>query len=362
MSHIAIRTSDAEGWMFVQKTDYSDEDYFVDLILKEPSLIPRAEIGLSAGASVVALGEVALPWDRWADVVLIDSLGEIVIVECKLESNSEHIRTYIGQVLDYASSLATLSYEKLDALVVRKYQIHLHELMEKRVPAEDWDENRFRRGVANTLRSGRFKLVIAIGEIDPHLARILRYVSSQGTSEGSLRIFGLELKYHKQDNIEAIIPHIVNPLGAVAAESTEERRDWGEDSFRAELAKIKEDGVRVAARDMLDFVLNQSDGFEWGRGKRGSIFFKSSIEGQLVAVFYYRTDGVLSIDLNYLHPKVSIESFETFVESLANIRGFETVREKTNWQEFETPDTIMDESARAEFKDAVLAFQSSLRT
>ena len=131
--HIAIRVNKTAGWQFVEGTPYPDEAFLRDRLYEEPQLIPAREIGLDPEAAVVTLREVGLPGAGSSDVVLIDSDGKIVIVECKLASNPEKKRAVIGQVLDYASSLAGLSYDDLDERVRRAHDLPLHEAMRNKV-------------------------------------------------------------------------------------------------------------------------------------------------------------------------------------------------------------------------------------
>ena len=154
MSHIAIRTGDTEDWMFVQSTKYGDEDHLRNLIWDRPSLMPMSEMGLPAEATMIPLKETSLPGAGSSDVILIDSLGNIVIVECKLATNPEKKRTVIGQVLDYASSLANLSYDDLDERVAREHGRSLLALMEAMVGVEEWDPEGFQNSVKTHSRPG----------------------------------------------------------------------------------------------------------------------------------------------------------------------------------------------------------------
>jgi hypothetical protein len=52
VSHIAVRANNTEGWMFVQSTNYGDEDHLRNLIWDEPSLMPMSEMGLPALSGV----------------------------------------------------------------------------------------------------------------------------------------------------------------------------------------------------------------------------------------------------------------------------------------------------------------------
>ena len=208
MSHIAVRVG--ADWQFVAGTKYPDEAFLRDQVFEEPRLIPGPETGANPDAAVVAVRELQLPGGGASDVVLIDSDGGICIVECKLATNPEKKRAVIGQVLDYASSLAGFSYDDLNERVRAGHDRDLQDVMRETVGDDQWDEEQFQTGVAGTLSAGTFRLVVAIDEMDPDLARILTYVSLR--SGGSLRIFGLEMRYHKEDGIEVIIPHIANPL------------------------------------------------------------------------------------------------------------------------------------------------------
>jgi len=344
--------------MFVQSTNYSDEAFLRDRIWDEPSLIPIAEIGLSNEATVIPLKETSLPGAGSSDVILIDSSGNIVIVECKLATNPEKKRTVIGQVLDYASSLATLSYDDIDTRVAREHHKPLHELMEERVPAEKWDEDQFRNDLSGTLASGSFKLVIAIDKMDPDLARILHYVSSQG----ELRIFGLELRYHKQDDVEVIIPHIANPIEIGAARSATSGQRWDADSYRAELGKIGDERVRAAASELLRFGQDKAESMSWGRsGIYGSFGYRVLAASKRISLFTSYTTEELYINLESLRGKASPESFDDFVARLAALKGFHGIEAHQKYPGFKFQDTLANESTMAGFQEAVLALQASLQ-
>jgi hypothetical protein len=343
--------------MFVQSTNYSDEAFLRDRIWDEPALIPMSEMGLPTEATIVPIKETSLPGAGSSDVILIDSHGNIVIVECKLATNPEKKRTVIGQVLDYASSLANLSYEDLDARVVKEHGSPLHELMKKGIPSEEWDEDQFRIGVSDTLSSGSFKLVIAIDKMDPDLARILRYVSTQG----DLRIFGLELRYHKQDDVEVIIPHIANPIEVGAARSATSGQQWDADSFRAELGKIGDENFRAAAGELLRFAEDNAEEMTWGRSRTsGSFAYRIRADGKPMSLFNAYTTEDLCINLESLRGKASPELFDDFVGRLAALRGFDGIEAHQKEPGFKFQDTLVAESTMAGFKEAVLALQRGM--
>jgi hypothetical protein len=358
MPHIAVRIGETADWQFVQTTRYPDEAFLRDRVSEEPSLIPAAEIGLNPDASVVTLREVGLPGAGSSDVILINSFGDITVVECKLATNPERKRAVIGQVLDYASSLARLTYDDLDARVRGEHQRLLHTIMEENVLAEQWDEDQFRSGVAETLVAGTFKLVIAIDDMDADLARILHYISSQG----ALRIFGLEMRYHKQGDVEVIIPHISNPVGLSESEATSRWRVWTANDFRAEIAKLEDDRVRNAASDMLDFALSNSAGLNWGRAQAyGTFGYRVRVAEKPISLFTYYTSGTIYVNLSTLRSKAPPAMFEQFVGSVARLPGFERIAGNLDgYPQFQTRNTLVEDTTRTRFKDTVLVLQKKL--
>ena len=265
MAHIAIRGGDSNGRQFVESVGYPDEAFLRDLVFNEPRLIPARDIGTKPEAAVVSLREVGLPGAGSSDVVLIDSDGVITVVECKLSTNPEKKRAVIGQVLDYASSLSGMSYDDLNERCRKDHQGSLNELMQEKVPPEEWNEEQFLASVTGTLSAGTFKLVIATDVMDSDLERILHYISSH--SGGSLKIFGLEMRYHKQDDIEAIIPHIANPVSVVERSVSSSWRHWDPEQFRSELDRLDDVSVRDAASDLLEFAIKNAADRYWGRSQ-----------------------------------------------------------------------------------------------
>jgi hypothetical protein len=358
VAHIAVRVDESEAWQFVEGTPYPNEAFLRDSLYEEPKLIPARDLGLNPEAAIVTLREVGLPRSGSSDVVLIYSDGQIVVVECKLASNPEKKRAVIGQVLDYASSFKTLSYDDLDKRVHRVHTRPLNEVMREKVKDDLWNEERFVDDVSETLAAGGIGLVIAIDEMDPDLERIVRYISDR--SGGSLRIFGLEMRYHRQGTVEVIIPHIANPIGTGEAETR--WRLWNPEQFRKDLSRINDERTRAAAEDILDFALKNPDELYWGRAQGyGSFGYPVTVGGTKISLFTYYTGGTLLLNLETLKSKAADRVFERFVESIAALRGFERLTNDAGGSpQFQTRDTLANESVRTAFKKAVLAIQGGI--
>jgi len=348
MTFIAVRTEAGSGWQFVEGQPYPDEAFLRDRLYEEPRLIPADDLGLNGEAGIVAAREVGLPGAGSSDVVLVDSDGEVVVVECKLATNPEKKRTVVGQVLDYASALASMSFENLNERFTASNGSTLVSAMRAAVGEPDWDESNFVDSVQSTLTKGSFRLVIAIDQMDPNLARILKYIEAQ--SRGHLRIFGLEMRYHQQEEVEVIVPAIGNPTSQAVQEK---RERWTAERFRAEIA-LHDPKVTDALEDLLDYGVNNPDGLNWGTATdSGSFGYRMKIETYPYSLFVVYTDGTVQLYLDTMKKYLQPSAFAELVNSLVGIRGLEKLRDSTReWTQFQVRNVFVDVAARSAFKAA----------
>jgi CRP-like cAMP-binding protein len=101
-----------------------------------------------------------------ADFVAVDQqTGQLVIIETKLARNGDR-RRVVAQVLDYASDMFDQDLRYL----------------EYRVPKDTWAalDDATRDVMADSLRSGDFRLVIVMDHVDSNLAKVARYFQTSG--------------------------------------------------------------------------------------------------------------------------------------------------------------------------------------
>ena len=113
---------------------------------------------------------------------------------------------------------------------------------------------------------------------------------------------------------------------------------------------------------MLEFTLNTADKMYWGRAKDyGSFGYGLVVAGISMSLFTYYSGGTIYLNLGTLKSKIPEGVFEKFVETVAGLRGFERAASSIGgWPQFQTRDTLADESVRTGFKNAVLAIQSAI--
>jgi hypothetical protein len=189
------------------------EDLVQSLVDLDPSIIPLQEIepafaGVRPVCKELVLGPMAA--QKAVDNLLVSPEGHICIAECKLWQNAEAVREVVGQVLDYAAELASLSYEQLLAAVNAALRRSTGDAIADRVLGEGADEDarlEFAAAVGRSLRQGNFLLLVIGDRIRPEVERIAEMLQNHATLGLT---FGLiEIAIYAAD--ETIGPYYVQP-------------------------------------------------------------------------------------------------------------------------------------------------------
>ena len=178
-----ILVKEGSAWVPAVLTSYGSEKALQDILADDGSLVP----GCAGTAAVTEFGTRAGP----IDILYIDAGGVITLVECKLRSNSEIRRKVIGQLIDYASALATMTYDEFAQRFASRAGFALEKAI--RATAVDFDRATFRDTVASNLEAGRFRLVIAVDEITESLRRSVEFLNDHSTDD--VIFLALELGY-----------------------------------------------------------------------------------------------------------------------------------------------------------------------
>lgn len=156
------------------------ENELRDLIYAQPEVLPVDDIDPAIGPLVPVARELGLPGTGRIDVFLADRHGHLVVVECKLWRNPQARREVVGQILDYARTLAGFSYDDLQREVSRATGLAGNALWELvRGDADAGGEARFVDRVSRNLAAGRFLLLVAGDGITEGTRRIGEYLVAQ---------------------------------------------------------------------------------------------------------------------------------------------------------------------------------------
>lgn len=204
----AIWRNDGTGWKLLDPGGFPDEATLHTLVEQAPQLLPLA----GAPALVVVGREVQLG-AGFADLIAMEPTGRLAIVEIKLARNSESRRAVIAQVLTYAAYLDGLDPEVLERDILGK---HLRErghqsllaAMEANDQTGSFDGASFTSELRESLRDGRFRLVIVLDAAPDELTRLVGYL---GKVADKLVIDLVTVSSYDVAGSEILVPQRVEP-------------------------------------------------------------------------------------------------------------------------------------------------------
>lgn len=251
-----IRRGDGE-WRVPAVQAVSSEDELQALLATTPGLLPGPE-----DIRRVAVRE--FPVDGgYIDVLAVDADGSISIIECKLRANPEIRRQVLGQVLSYAAALWQTPFEYFEAAFERRAGRALFESPEWTSDAE-FNPDDFRRSVAANLRSGAFRVVVAVDEITDELKQAIVYLNERTGDE--LEIIALELGLVRDGDVQVLIPNVWGEE-VVRDKRIARRPGWNEEAFWEHAEAESSNDSMQAIRRMYEWATAHGARFYWGEGK-----------------------------------------------------------------------------------------------
>ncbi len=193
------------------ETQLKDENWFQDLIFKNPTLIPIDDLEQGFGPLIPVVRELQTGRGP-VDVVYINEQGCITLVETKLSRNPEARREVVAQILDYAASMSGWTYQDLCSAVRAKLRSDtgaartiemqdksdadpLQRLVRDHPDFDEslFDEARFVDAVSRNLARGRFLLLIVGDGIQPSVEQLVETLAKTPHLGFSLALLELAL-------------------------------------------------------------------------------------------------------------------------------------------------------------------------
>ena len=140
---------------------FRDEDWLQEMLFDHPELIPFYEIEPAFKDSVAVAREVE-SGSGPIDILYVNPDGLLTLVETKLWRNPESRRVVVSQLIDYAASLARMSYDELkDAISVANETTGDDLAKRASTSKAAFDRTQFHDAISRNLKRGRFLLLIA---------------------------------------------------------------------------------------------------------------------------------------------------------------------------------------------------------
>lgn len=204
MPEILVRHKDATSWTAPERRSFNFEADLRDLLADDPTRVP----GVGPGA--LAVTELQTAAGR-VDLCILDVNGAVTVVECKLGSNSDHRRTIIGQVLDYASALCLGGVQEFASAWAKRSGTD---------PLAGLDDGA-QRNLEESFATRRVNLCLAVDAITDEVRRLVEYLNQVTLADVS--VTALEFAYASHGDLEIAVPTV---FGTEIVEAKATRRTW----------------------------------------------------------------------------------------------------------------------------------------
>jgi len=155
------------------------EEWLQELLFKHPSILPVGYMD-EAYIPLVAIGREIASIDN----LFISPSGLLTVVETKLWRNPEAHRTVVAQILEYAKTLTSWTYNRLDQAVSSYLgrqtgePISIFRTIKKAVHNFDISEIEFQAKAQDCLSNGRFALLIVGDRVFPEATQLAETIQS----------------------------------------------------------------------------------------------------------------------------------------------------------------------------------------
>ncbi len=190
-----------------------------------PFFILKRELNVSSGA---------------IDFLAVDYEGSLYIVETKLAENPEIRRAIIGQVIEYASNLSDMPYDKFssECLKYLKRQVNLEQAVhdfyfqQRRDDEVTPSAEEYRIAISNNLAKGRLNLVIVANQVNFEIQKLIYFIDEK--TRDDLNFIVLEINKYHIDSEVFLHSHIL--WAAKYIKSLFSRRQIDEGTYLASLS------------------------------------------------------------------------------------------------------------------------------
>lgn len=240
----AIWQNDGTGWRLLGPTGFPDEQALHGLVEETPQILP-----LAGSPRLTVVGREVLLGGNYADLIAVEPSGRVAVIEIKLRRNAEARRAIVAQVLTYAAYLRGLTAETLERAVLGSHlQKRGHASLTDALKADDqegsFDAAAFDAGLAESLASGWFRLVLVLDDAPEELVRLVGYLEAV---TDNLIIDLMTVSAYGIGGSQVIVPQRIDPehqatrqLSPIPILSTSVAKGWAAEGAADFVAKIQQ--------------------------------------------------------------------------------------------------------------------------
>lgn len=273
---VLIRRSGGEGHQ-PESSKYDNERELQELVKRTATLLP-------GGNALPVVAEFSIPGIGSADLVGVSASGDIIIVECKLNSNPEIRREVVGKILAYAGGLWRMGYDEFASTFAARSGQPLLAVLQA-ATGTDIEEGELRQAVRGRLAAGEFRLIIAVDAITPKLRLIIEYLNEHTLP--TVKVFALDLSFARDGELEP--PLIPTVYGEEAADRKTRAASggsaWNATTFAEEVQARTDGPVRAFIDALLEHGGHKGHHPYYGYGATPGMSYYYDLGGRPVSVW-----------------------------------------------------------------------------
>lgn len=266
-------------------SDFLSENEMQRFLTDLPGIIPIDEI--TEGAQLLVLAREFSTASGPIDAVGIDQDGRVYIIEAKLSRNADR-RKVVAQALDYGAALWHAGVDPDDVVArLDRASGGIRESIQSAFGLPDDSVDGVLNSVRANVRSGTFRFVIVMDQLDQRLKTLINYVN-QSSDFG---LFGVELElFHLQD-VDVVIPKLHGAEARKPSRPSTGTRVWTEESFFPAIAAEHGQTAEQVGRAL--YTWGETVGrIEWQAGKmHGGFSVVVTVDDSSIDLFKVSEDG-----------------------------------------------------------------------
>lgn len=199
-----------------------NEEWLQEILAKNPSLIPSADLGDEFSSLVLVGREVPVgsgDTQGYIDNLYVSASGNIVIVETKLFRNQESRRTVVAQIIDYAKELQRWDDNMLNKVANDYYfkkegqAFDLIDLMVRCNYLSYDDAGLFTDRINESLCKAKFLLMIVGDGIRSSVQQLADFLNDNTTMQFRLALTEMEIYQHAENVI--VVPNLLTKTAVI---------------------------------------------------------------------------------------------------------------------------------------------------
>lgn len=195
-------------WKLISASPFLKERELHKLVAETPAMLP-----LSGQPQIAFLGSEVRLSTGVADIVAVESDGTVVIIEVKLSNNQEAKKAVVAQILGYAAAFRGMSLPEFNAAIATCQRpvegfTTASSTAERVLGPDTFDTATFDGNLEESLRNGRFRLVLVLDEAPQLLTLLVGYLESVTVG---LVIDLITVSMYDVNGTNVVIPQFVEP-------------------------------------------------------------------------------------------------------------------------------------------------------